>query len=91
MSDQIAAALIERLNPFLYLIGLGFVLFIITFGGTLISLWWKSKEKKDDSIARAISENTIAISRVEAKLDLWVSKMDKDLNGLGAKLRNLEN
>jgi hypothetical protein len=40
---------------------------------------------------RGISENTIAISRVEAKLDLFVSRVDKDLNGLGDKLRDLSN
>jgi hypothetical protein len=90
MEDQLTAALIARLNPFLYIIGLLVVLGVVSFGGTIISLWWKAKEKKDDSISRAIGENTIAIARVESKLDLLAQRYDKDLNALGSKIRRLE-
>lgn len=91
MTDALATALIERLNPLLYFIGLMVVLGFVSFGGTILSWYFKSKEKKDDSIRQALSENTVAISRVEAKLDLWVSKMDKDLINLGNKIKDLQN
>ena len=90
LSDAIATALIERLNPLLYFIGLMVVLGFVSFGGTILSWYFKSKEKKDSSILNAINENTIAIARVEAKLDLFVSRHEKDINALGSKVRRLE-
>jgi hypothetical protein len=98
MTDELATALIARLNPILYFIGLMVVLGLVSFGGTIISLWWKNRTKQEDkleskiqSMCQALSDNTISISRIEAKLDLWVNRVDKDLNGLGDKIRDLEN
>lgn len=90
MEDQLATALIARLNPILYFIGLLVVLGVVSFGGTILSWYFKSKEKKDNSISQAISDNTIAIARVEAKLDLFVQRHEKDINALGHKVRQLE-
>ena len=90
MADELTKALIERLNPLLYVIGLVVVLGFISFGGTILSWYFKSKEKKDESILRGINENTIAIARIEAKLDLFVNKFDKDLNNIGKKVKQLQ-
>lgn len=90
MSDQIVEALITKLQPLFYFIGLFVVIGIVSFGGTLISLWFKNKEKKDDALLRGLSENTIAIARLESKLDMYIQKTEKDINGLGTKIRNLD-
>jgi hypothetical protein len=79
-----------KLQPAFYFIGLFVVLGLVSFGGTLVSLWFKNKEKHDDAIVKGLSENTIAIARIEAKLDLYIQQTEKDLNGLGAKLRSLD-
>ena len=90
MEDQFVTALIAKLQPGFYIIGLVVVLGFISFGGTILSWYFKSKEKKDDSIMRGINENTIAIARIEAKLDLFVNRHEKDINAIGAKVRRLE-
>jgi hypothetical protein len=90
MTDQLATELISRLNPFLYVIGLVVVLGFVSFGGTILSWYFKSKEKRDDSILSSINENTIAIARLEAKLDLFVQRHEKDINAIGDKVRRLE-
>jgi hypothetical protein len=90
MSDEIVQALITRLQPAFYIIGILVVLGIISFGGTIISLWYKNKEKHDDAISQALAANTVAIARIESKLDIYIAKTEKDLNGLGKKIREIE-
>lgn len=89
MEDQLVAALIAKLQPVLYIIGLLVVLGFVSFGGTILSLWFQSKTKKDDSINQTLGENTIAIARLEAKFDLFIERHDKDLNNLGKKVKEL--
>jgi hypothetical protein len=90
MEDALATALIAKLQPILYFIGLFVVLGMVSFGGTIVSVWLKTKEKKEDSVTQALAENTIAIARLDAKFDLFVARHEKDLQGLGNKIRNLE-
>jgi hypothetical protein len=90
MSDQIAEALINKLHPVLYFIGLFVVLGIMSFGGTLVSMWFKSRDKKEDAMTQGLSQNTIAIARIEAKLDLFIESHNRDLNNLGNKIRKLD-
>jgi len=90
MEDQLTAALIARLQPILYVIGLLVVLGFISFGGTILSWFLNRKEKRDDALLNSVNENTIAIARLDAKFDLFVQRHEKDLQGLGNKIRNLE-
>lgn len=90
MGDQVAEALIAKLQPIMYFIGLFVVLGITSFGGTILSWYWKSKGKKEDAVAQGLSANTVAIARLEAKLDLFMERHDKDLKGLGDKIRSIE-
>ena len=68
--DALANALISKLQPVFYIIGLIVVLGITSFGGTLITLWMKSRDKKENQVTQALSDNTVAIARLESKLDL---------------------
>ena len=90
MEDQLTAALIARLNPILYVIGLLVVLGFVSFGGTILSWYFKSKEKKDDSISQSLAANTVAIARLESKIDIFIAQHDKDLRNLGDKIRALD-
>ena len=97
MQDAIVEALISKLNPALYFIGLLFVLCLFAFGGTLLSLWWKNRQTQSDKLEKtlegmrqAIGETNLMVSRVDATLELICRKYDKDLNSLGDKIRNLE-
>ena len=90
MTDALTQALVNKLEPILYLIGLVVVLGILSFGGTLFSLWFKRKEKQDDAVLNGLSQNTIAIARMEAKLDMYIQKTEKDLINLGTKIKMLD-
>jgi hypothetical protein len=90
MSDQVADALIGRLQPLFYFIGLFVVLGFVSFGGTILGWYFKSRNKKEDAISQALSGNTVAIARLEAKLDIFIEKHDKDLRNLGNKIKNME-
>jgi uncharacterized coiled-coil protein SlyX len=97
MEDQLATALIARMQPTFYFIGLIVVFLFISFGGTIISLWWKARNKEQDklsntleSLQRLLAENTLSITKMDAKLELYIQKHEKDLNNLGNKIRNLD-
>jgi hypothetical protein len=90
MQDALTQALIAKLNPLLYGIGLIVVLGLVSFGGTILSWYFKSKEKRDDSISQALAANTVAIARLESKLDIFISQHDKDLKNLGDKIRAID-
>ena len=89
MSEEIVQALITRLQPLFYFIGLFVVLGFVSFGGTILSWYWKSKNKKEDHITQTLSNNTVAIARIEAKLDVFIEKHDKDMNNLGRRVKEL--
>jgi hypothetical protein len=90
MTDQVTEALIGRLQPLFYFIGLFVVLGFVSFGGTILGWYFKARNKKEDTITQSLSANTIAIARLEAKLDIFIEKHDKDLRNLGNKIKNLE-
>lgn len=89
MEDALATALISKLQPILYFIGLFVVLGMISFGGTLLSIWLKGRDKKEDAVTQGLAQNTIAIARIEAKLDIFIERHDKDLMNLGRKVKEL--
>ena len=97
MSDEVVAGLITRLQPAFYFIGLSVVLGIVSFGGTIVNLFWKKRETEStkleetlQSIKRALESNTISIVQLETKIDMLSERYDKDLQNLGNKLRNLQ-
>lgn len=96
MPDQIVGALIEKLEPMLYVVGLLVVLGIISFGGSIASFLWKTKHKEEDklqntieSLRQGVAQNSLALAKIEAKLEIFIEQHNKDLNGLGTKIRNL--
>jgi hypothetical protein len=79
------------------MIGLGFVLFMISFGGTIVSIFWKARGKQEskllgsiESLERGVVALTISHAKLEAKIDMLAERYDKDINNLGSKLRNLQ-
>ena len=97
MEDQLATALIARMQPILYFIGLGFVLFMVSFGGTIISLFWKGRGQEQKKLLGSIEDLkqdvvalTISHAKMESKLDTYIDQSNKDLNNLGNKSRNLQ-
>jgi len=86
MPEALIKVLIDKLEPVIYLLGLSVVLLMATFGGTIVSLWQKSKEKKENEV----QTNTIAIARLEAKFDLFKEDQEKSMNALFDKIRNLK-
>jgi hypothetical protein len=90
MQDELINALVARLEPTLHMIGLMVVLGILTFGSTIFSIWYKSKDKKAENMASNLNANTIAIAKIEAKLDLFISQSNKDFRNLGDKIRSLK-
>lgn len=89
MQDALTNALAARLEPTLHMIGLVVVLGLLTFGSTLISIWYNAKDKKAENMASNLNANTIAIAKIEAKLDLFISQSNKDFKNLGDKIRRL--
>lgn len=94
MQDAITQALVAKLDPLLYTIGLLVVIGIVTFGSTLISLIWRSKESQSQKLQeqiealRQVSEqNSLSLARLEGKLEIFIQQTNKDLNGIGNKLR----
>jgi uncharacterized coiled-coil protein SlyX len=95
--DALAGALIAKLQPAFYTIGLIVVFIFVSFGGTIISLWWKARNKEQDkltntleSLQRLLAENTLSITKMDAKLELYIEKHEKDLNNLGNKIRSMD-
>ena len=95
MEDQLAAALIGRLQPILYIIGLVVVFILVSFGGTIISLWVKSRDKQSDKLEEILgdlkllgAQHTLEIGKLDAKLQIYIEKYDKDLRNLSNKIKN---
>lgn len=86
MQEQLTQALMAKLEPMFYLIGVMVVLGIVSFGGTILTLMSKSKQRRDDDIA----QNAVNIAKLEGKLDLFIEQSNKDLNGLGNKIRKIQ-
>ena len=42
---------------------------ILSFGGTIISIWLKARDKKEDHVISTLNQNSLAIARLEAKFD----------------------
>ena len=63
---------------------------MISFGGSLLSIWLKSRDKKEDAVTQGLAQNTIAIARLEAKFDMFIEKHDKDINNLGRRVKDLQ-
>ena len=72
--------------------------------GFLMKLVWdrfrgdsEKAESKLDKLTNALQENTLAISRLEVKMELMtkaidlVPELERDLNKLGQKIREIKN
>ncbi len=94
MEDALAAGLLKQLQPAFYIIGAFAVLFVLTFGATIFKLIWeikKTREQKIDGslegLKKAVIENTNSINKLEIRLEMTMSRYEKDLNNLGNKFR----
>lgn len=97
MNEQIAQLLMTKLEPYFYLIGSLVVMGIISFGGSIISLYWKSKTKSEDKLEtqleflkQGLAAIQLSQARLEGKLDVFMEQSNKDINNLGNKLRGLD-
>lgn len=97
MTEDITTALITRLQPLFYFIGLAVVLAIVSFGGTIVNLFLKSRRKEEDtlqerlkSLEQSVNQSALALVRIEVKLEFVIDKYNKDLINLGKKIRDLQ-
>jgi hypothetical protein len=95
VEEQLATALIARLQPILYIIGLVVVFIFVSFGGTIISLWVKSRDKQSSKLEEILgdlkrlgAQHTLEIGKLETKLQIYIEKYDKDLRNLSNKIKN---
>lgn len=98
MEEKLAGLLLAKIEPAFYTIGLFIVFLIVTFGSTFISLWWKTRNRESDKLQEQLkgleqlgAQHTLSLAKIETKLELFIDEHNKDLRGLGDKLRKLEN
>lgn len=82
--ESIDSAILEHLRPFFYIIGL----LVVSQAGGLIKMFLDRSKKKEDKISEQLKDLTVGLVRVETKLDLIADQHQKDINGLGKKIRD---
>lgn len=97
MGDQLANQIIAKLEPAFYTIGMIIVFIMVSFGSTIIGLWWKARDKQSNKLEEILADlkqlsaqHTLEIGKLETKVNIYIEKHERDLQGLGNKLRSID-